>query len=451
MKSNISEVIDNNYCVGCGACSVVNNKLSMIFDNEGKYIPADINNLEGAELEKLDLVCPFSSKTKNETVLSEELFRNNKHFDSDLGHYEALFASSVNEKEYRIKGSSGGIGTWILAELKSKNLIDGVIHIKESNKENKLFEYGLSSSLDEISKGASSRYYPVEISDILNSIRDKQGTFVITAIPCVAKAIRNICRVDKELNDKIKYIVGIFCGHMKSTKYADLLALESGINPYNENGYNINFRVKKKGHNSDDYFTKIQQDSNIKITRNKDFISTNWGLGLMKLKACDYCDDVTAETADITIGDAWLRKYTSDYRGTNVLVVRNQELLQLLQNARNEGRIELEKLSRNDVYNSQAGGFRHKKEGLSYRLHLLETDKKWYPIKRVSPSNKISEKRKNVINLRMKLQEKSINQNLEGMSFDDFISEMSLLINEHKKLTKPSMIEQLKRVIKKVL
>ena len=34
----------------------------------------------------------------------------------------------------------------------------------------------------------------------------------------------------------------------------------------------------------------------------------DWGMGIFKLGACDYCDDIVGETADISFGDAWLRR-----------------------------------------------------------------------------------------------------------------------------------------------
>ena len=36
--------------------------------------------------------------------------------------------------------------------------------------------------------------------------------------------------------------------------------------------------------------------------------------------ACEFCDDVVGETADMSVGDAWLPGYVSDWRGTSVVV-----------------------------------------------------------------------------------------------------------------------------------
>ena len=52
----------------------------------------------------------------------------------------------------------------------------------------------------------------------------------------------------------------------------------------------------------------------------------DWGAGFFQNPACDWCDDVVAETADIAFGDAWVEPYSSDGRGTNVVVVRSREM-----------------------------------------------------------------------------------------------------------------------------
>ena len=37
----------------------------------------------------------------------------------------------------------------------------------------------------------------------------------------------------------------------------------------------------------------------------------DWGAGFFQNPACDWCDDVVAETADIAFGDAWVEPYSS--------------------------------------------------------------------------------------------------------------------------------------------
>ena len=40
-----------------------------------------------------------------------------------------------------------------------------------------------------------------------------------------------------------------------------------------------------------------------------------------KYKACDFCDDVFAETADVVVGDAWIPKYLT--QGNSLVVTRS--------------------------------------------------------------------------------------------------------------------------------
>ena len=67
-------------------------------------------------------------------------------------------------------------------------------------------------------------------------------------------------------------------------------------------------------------------------------VGGKFNLGAMMLNACNYCDDVVGETADISIGDAWLPKYSFDWRGKNLLVLRNTVLSELIGAAVAEGR-----------------------------------------------------------------------------------------------------------------
>src|SRR5690606_38702641 len=45
------------------------------------------------------------------------------------------------------------------------------------------------------------------------------------------------------------------------------------------------------------------------------FADGDWGAGFLQNPACDFCDDVVAETADIAFGDAWVEPYASDGPG----------------------------------------------------------------------------------------------------------------------------------------
>jgi coenzyme F420-reducing hydrogenase beta subunit len=94
----------------------------------------------------------------------------------------------------------------------------------------------------------------------------------------------------------------------------------------------------------------------------------DWGAGFLMNAACNVCDDVVAETADIACGDAWVEPYASDGRGTNVVVVRSRAMATLVVSAIQEGRLHLAVVDSAVVEQTQAAGFRQRREGLAYRL-----------------------------------------------------------------------------------
>jgi len=128
----------------------------------------------------------------------------------------------------------------------------------------------------------------------------------------------------------------------------------------------------------------------------------NWGYGFLKYNACDYCDDVVGETADISIGDAWLPQYTCDSAGTNILVVRTSEIDLILREASDAGRIRLDRIGIDVVVRSQDAGLRHRRDGLAYRLYLKDSAGDWRPPKRVTASAApLDARQKQIHNLRM--------------------------------------------------
>jgi hypothetical protein len=77
---------------------------------------------------------------------------------------------------------------------------------------------------------------------------------------------------------------------------------------------------------------------------------------------------VVAETADVSFGDAWAEPYSADGRGTNVVIIRSPLVQSLITAAIAEGRLSLDAVDSKFVEQTQAAGFRQRREGLAYRL-----------------------------------------------------------------------------------
>lgn len=452
MNKIINTVIENDYCIGCGACaSLEDTPFEMKLDENGKY-RAFITNEEYNPI--ADKVCPFYDN-ENETELASEVFTDrNVEFNDYTGYYLQNFVGYVKESKFREKGSSGGMGNWIASKLLEENFVDGIIHVKESNNSAMLFEYQISYTLDELYKGAKSRYYPIELSKVLKLVKENEGRYALVGIPCFIKSVRLLAKQDKIISERIKFFIGLVCGHLKSDMFAKSIGWQLGIEP--DNLENIDFRKKLPGRGANDYGVEVFGDvdgEEISMTSpTKELFTTNWGQGYFKYNACEFCDDVLAETADITVGDAWLPDYQDDYLGTNVITVRNSTILELINKNIKEDNLHLDEVTAETVYDSQAGGFRHRRDGLSYRLYLKDQEKEWRPNKRVNASNNLTKKRKAIYSNRMKLTENSFRAYKKAYNQDDFnvfIEEMTPLVQKYKNVMRTSFIRRVLRKVKK--
>lgn len=149
--------------------------------------------------QKLLECCPFYNHKDNESTIGRELFgeMKNINYNEYEGYYIKNFAGHVKVNNFRKVSTSGGITTWLASTLLKEKIVDAVIHVKPSKKNKLLFEYQISNNLDEIIEGATSKYYPVEMSKVLNYVRENKKRYLFVGVPCFVKAIRLFKRLIK--------------------------------------------------------------------------------------------------------------------------------------------------------------------------------------------------------------------------------------------------------------
>lgn len=427
----ISEIIDNDYCIGCGACASVDSSFEIGFDQFGRYQANVEKASENSVQEVLD-VCPFSNSGDNEDAIAEALYGESCSHDGELGYYDGLYAGCVVEGDFRSAGSSGGVLTWICCELLNLGLADYVLHVKEDsgNSKEKIFSYAVSSTPAEVREGAKSRYYPVEMSEVLKIVAQKPGRYILVALPCFVKAVRRLMGVNQIFKDRIVYCVGLVCGHLKSKAFADCFAWQKGIKPGRLE--HVDFRVKLPGRKAGDYGVFLSGDGKESTQPNRELLGHNWGHNFFRYPACSYCDDVFAETADVVVGDAWLSQYASDSKGNSVVVVRNRKIKAIVDQGIADKRLRLNEEPVDVIVSSQAGGLRDRREGLAYRLFLRKKAKSPCPEKRVPASGHNAPLiRRQVYRMRLRLEKASHTYWEQAVARDDlefFRTKMGRLI-----------------------
>ena len=275
------------------------------------------------------------------------------------------------EDGFRADGSSGGMVTWVAIELIRRGLIDAVAHVASADprRDGRFFAYRISRDEDAIRAGAKSRYYPVELSRILAEIREVPGRYAVIGIPCFIKAIHLLRREEPLLAERIAFTLGLFCGHMKSARFIESFAWQLGV-PLAEVEA-VDYRLKNPDRPANWYTAHLTLADG--SARSRDWwhlADGDWGAGFFQHPACNYCDDVVAETADISFGDAWIEPYSSDGRGTNVVIARSALLNTILCEGSERDQLALTSVDAAFVAKTQAAGLRQRREGLAYRLRV---------------------------------------------------------------------------------
>lgn len=379
------DIINSGMCIGCGSCVAQTSTPTarMDFDKYGQLRPYGLETWLSSQSERFSATCPFSPSALNEDLLATDLFSDNSCNSQALGRYQKAYVGYASESDFRAKGSSGGMITWVASELLRKGLIDGVVHVVAVNdpqQEKRYFKYSISRTEAEVLAGAKSRYYPIELSTVLKLIKEVPGRYAVVGLPCFIKAIQLLRKEDSIYQNRIRFTLGLVCGHLKSARLVDSFALQMNVRLKDIQQVEFRRKINKR----EAYWynaTLTLQDGRIVDKDWRYMADGDFGAGFFMYSACNFCDDVLAETADISFGDAWITPYALDGRGNNVVVVRSQILERILSQGISEQRIKLKEVDETFIEHTQAAGLRQRREGLSYRLT-------WAP-KLIKPSKRV--------------------------------------------------------------
>ena len=365
----IAKVVDNDLCIGCGVCtySCSSNALTMGWNEEGFLVPELTGDCDNDS--SCISVCPFNPEpieaVKDETAIADIFLTDSTEQHERLGRLIGMYAGY--SKEFRPTSSSGGIATYVLEQLFEQGIVDHVFSVSSSHGTDNHYQYKVSSSNSALKDSAKTKYYPVTLETVLSEIAQLEGKVAVVGVACFVKAIRLAQYYDPFINDKIPFIVGIICGGVKSKFFTEYLASKVGAN--RDSVYEPRYRIKDDTSTASDYsFGCLDTTEGIEKRIRMREVGDMWGTGLFKANACDFCDDVVTELADISVGDAWLEPYSKDGRGTSLIITRSPLAESIIQEGIRKAEIVIEPISPETMRASQQGSYNHRHEGLYVRL-----------------------------------------------------------------------------------
>ena len=385
-----SKIVENGVCIGCGVCAGVcpSKVLEMTWQENGDRVPIKVEACPS----KCDLclrVCPFNDHASDEDSLAIERFGEipGIQYDEAVGYYLSTYVGYSAIGEQRSQGSSGGMATWMLERILNTGHVDAVACVGRGKANDKLFTYEILEDIMEVRAAASSRYYPVDIADVMRrlSTQGPDKRYAVIGLPCTLKALQLAMLHIPILRRRVVFLLGLVCSHLPNRYYTEYLARLSGITPKRLS--TVDYRLKGDLRAGNFYFQARTHD---RIEgRRVPFlgkVSCAWTWGYFQYNACTYCDDVFAEVADAVFMDAWLPEYENDPKGHSLVILRHPELKQTLVRGIQDNTCCLRPISIEKVVASQKALVYRKKTQIAGRLYRAQRRGEWVPRKRIAPS-----------------------------------------------------------------
>ena len=307
------------------------------------FHPVITNPLTELESKKILEICPAKGYPIKQ--IAKEIFSKAKNEDYRTGRYIKIGAYKMNDLSILKNASSGGIMTGLAKKMLELGIVDGIVasSFKYVNDEI-LVKTEIITDSKNLPKTQGSKYMPVPALLVIEKIKKFDGLVVFIGTPCQIATIRKLQVNDDELRRKIRYTIGNFCGGFK-----DLRELYKFKKISKMNGRKItHFQYRGSG-----------QPGKMRITSDDgskwEYPYPNYAdlTGFMKQYRCRVCIDATAELADISCGDAWLKKYENLGSNWSIALIRNSEIIPILKSMINSNELSYKQLSLDELVISQ--------------------------------------------------------------------------------------------------
>lgn len=334
---NVQDVAEWRLCLGCGACASSCpvgrvQLIDVIDDGIRPIISSDGCEHCGTCLQ----YCPGAVTA----------YEANRKTDKRWGPFFEVWEGFAADTEIRFKGSSGGLCTALCAFCLDEGLAGGVLHIgadAETPWKNKTY---MSTNRDDLVRRSGSRYAPASPCDGLAQIEQLPQPSVFVGKPCDVTGLRMAQALRPALAKKTALALGFFCAGTPSIRGTLDLLRQHNIDPetiaelrYRGMGWPGMATVRREGE-SEPGFRMTYDDS--------------WGF-LQKYRPfrCYLCPDLTAEFADISVGDPWYREVAEHEPGRSLILLRTEKGREFFYRALNAGCIVAEKVNSDVIYRSQ--------------------------------------------------------------------------------------------------
>jgi len=365
--NNLSDIVNNGLCIGCGLCQSITgkDKIEISMSDKGRLEPKEIGKISPEIFQKILNVCPG---TIVEGLPKKEISHESKH-NLVWGYYLSLCYSWSTDKKIRFESSTGGLLNGLSLYLLESKKVKFILHTVTDPKKPMRSMSKLSYNKDELlNSGSCSRYGPASPLDKFHYALDLNLPFVFVGKPCDISAIRQLSKTDERVNKLCKYLLTLVCGgSTEFTKSQDFIESfkvkeeELSIFRYRGFGNPGKMYIKTKdGREHDREYNSFWGEE------------STWRVHFR----CKICPDAIGESSDIAALDTWRGgSPKGEDEGFNAAIIRTKKGLELMNDASKAGFIHIgDELKIEDIDDFQPHQVNKKKAVYARHLGMIKND-----------------------------------------------------------------------------
>lgn len=280
-------VVRAGLCSGCGLCASLAGGQMEVAES-GYNRPAPAPPVSPATDRLIAAACPGSVVAPwHDAPIVDPLW----------GPCRQVLTGHSADEELRHQASSGGALSALLLLALDTGRIDHVIQVTADPDRPTRNIIKISRSREEIVEASGSRYAASSPLERIMDLARGEGRAAFVGKPCDASALRLLCNSDKDLRERIPFVLSFFCAGIPSDSgvrgiLREMQIAESDLKEFRYRGLGWPGQARARTHDG-----RIAEMS----------YERSWGEYLAREVQfrCKICPDAVGGVADVACGDAW--------------------------------------------------------------------------------------------------------------------------------------------------
>lgn len=308
VSGDLSGVIAESLCIGCGACAAVDPTVELRLDpTKLIYEPSHPSGPDAAA------VCP--AVQVDFAGLQQRLFPGQAA--SGYGVVHSVMLAQSTDLDRNMRASSGGLIKELLRHHLAQPDVDGAIALSHVGGLD--FQPRILTDPDEVDSLPGSIYHNLAQPRAIELLAANEGRFVLVAIPCQLEGIwQYVFTHAPHLRERIHSTIGLLCGWQYSHHALKAICSFKGIDLDDVSD------VSYRGGGPVGKLRLRTAEREVAVSRRIDFGYQVAFDRSFNTPRCHHCVNHSNFLADIVVGDAWLPSTVMTKTGISLLINRTE-------------------------------------------------------------------------------------------------------------------------------